>query len=89
MCGDLCYCVRRKNINEEHHVENVCVHINMKRRSEFEETMIQFIWANRYLQTSILGILDQSGEKEENYSLELRPSSSFVAGQPFSECSYS
>lgn len=42
--------------------------------------MIQFIWANHNLQTSVLGILDLSGKWKDNYSLELKTNSSFVAG---------
>lgn len=42
--------------------------------------MIQFTWASHNLQTSVLGVLDLSGKQKDNYSLELKSSSSFVAG---------
>lgn len=43
--------------------------------------MLHFIWVNKNLQISVLGILDQSVKR--NYSLEFKPSSSFVAGSQF------
>lgn len=43
--------------------------------------MLHFIWVNQNLQISVLGILDQSVKR--NYSLELKPSSNFVAGTQF------